>query len=280
MGEVENTKMSSLVEFKENEKVNRLGKLLTNYQSVLISFSGGVDSSFLVKACLDFLGTQAVLAVTAKSETYPDHELKEAREFARKLGVRWRSITSSEISNPEFRANPPDRCYYCKKELLTELKRIAKREGLNQVVEGTHQEDSRGHRPGLRAVKELGVKSPLKEAGFTKKDIRMISRKVGLDSWNKPSFACLASRFPYQTRITPTKLKMVDKAEDVLRSLEIKQFRVRSHGEVARIEVLKGDFQNILEKRKRIISKFKDLGYNYVCLDLEGYRTGSMDEVL
>lgn len=272
--------MKSLGKLTESEKINRLKSSLENHGSVLVAFSGGVDSSFLLKAALDFLGKDQVLAVTASSEAYPDHERKDAKELAEKLGANWRTIQSSETENPKFRENPTDRCYFCKKELFEDLKRLADQEGFDKVVDGTIQDDTEGHRPGFRAAEELGIASPLQEAGLNKEEIRDFSKQVGLETWDKPSFACLASRFPYGEEITEGKLGRVEEAEEFLLDLGIKQFRVRHHGDIARIEVRRSDFDRLLDSGEKIVSRLKDLGYDYVTLDLEGYRTGSMNEPL
>ncbi|MEA1912738.1 MAG: ATP-dependent sacrificial sulfur transferase LarE [candidate division WOR-3 bacterium] len=273
--------MESLTKFVvKNQKVARLKKILEECGSVLVSFSGGVDSSFLLKAAKDFLGVENVLAVIADSFIYPKYELKEAEKLAKKLGVKWKVIKSSEISNKNFISNPPNRCYFCKKALFKELKRISKEEGLNEVIDGTNREDIEGYRPGLKAAGELGIKSPLNEAGMKKKDIRKFSRKIGLETWNKPSFACLASRFPYGIEITRDRLRRVEKAERILISMGFNQLRVRYHVDIARIEVPEQEFLKILKKREEIIQNFKELGYNYITLDIEGYRSGSLNEVL
>ncbi|MCF7890671.1 ATP-dependent sacrificial sulfur transferase LarE [Candidatus Bipolaricaulota bacterium] len=272
--------MKSLTSLLESARISRLKSNLESHGSVLVAFSGGVDSSFLLKAAVDFLGPDKVLAVTASSEAYPNHERKEARELAEKLEVEWRTIQSSETTNPNFRENPTNRCYFCKKELFEDLKELADRKGLNKVVDGTIQDDSEGHRPGTRAAEELGVASPLQQAGLNKEEIREFSKQVGLETWNKPSFACLASRFPYGKEITEEKLDRVGRAEEFLLELGIEQFRVRHHGDIARIEVRRSDFDRLLDSGEKVVSRLKELGYDYVTLDLEGYRTGSMNEPL
>ncbi|MFB6290958.1 MAG: ATP-dependent sacrificial sulfur transferase LarE [Candidatus Bipolaricaulia bacterium] len=272
--------MKSLTSLLETAKISRLKSNLKSHGSVLVAFSGGVDSSFLLKAAVDFLGPDKVLAVTASSEAYPDHERKEARELAERLEVEWRTIQSSETTNPNFRENPINRCYFCKKELFEDLKGLADRKGLNKVVDGTIQDDSEGHRPGTRAAEELGVASPLQQAGLNKEEIREFSKQVGLETWDKPSFACLASRFPYGKEITEEKLDRVGRAEEFLLELGMEQFRVRHHGDIARIEVQRSDFDRLLDSGEKVVSRLKELGYDYVTLDLEGYRTGSMNEPL
>jgi len=262
-------------------KYDRLKHELAKMGRVLVAFSGGVDSALLLKTARDVLGRN-VLAVIATSETYPTREVRAARALARRLGVRTRVIHTEELRNPDFAANPPDRCYYCKRELFSALREIAKREGLAFVLDGANADDRSDFRPGSRAGRELGVRSPLQEAGLNKTEIRTLSRALGLPTWNKPSLACLASRFPYHTRIEPEGLRRVGRAEDFLRRLGLRQLRVRDHGPVARIEVETADFAKLLapRARARLTRYFKKLGYTYVTMDLDGYRTGSLNEPL
>jgi uncharacterized protein len=260
-------------------KLENLNRKLKKMGSVVIAFSGGVDSSFLVKVAYDLLG-EKVVAVTATSSTYPKAELQEAERIAKLIGVRHMVIDSEETEIDNFKLNPTNRCYYCKKELFSKLKDIAKRENINYVLDGTNYDDLDDFRPGMQAVKELDIISPLKEVKLTKKDIRDLSEEMNLDTWDKPAFACLASRFPYGTEITKEKLDRIDKAENVLRNLGLKQLRVRYHDKIARIEVSKKDIRLLLKHSEEVIKELKKLGFTYITLDLEGYRTGSLNEVL
>ncbi len=250
-------------------------------KSALIAYSGGVDSTFLLKIARDTLGTD-VLAVTADSPTYPSQEIQEARILARKLSVRHLTIETEEFADSNFVSNPPDRCYYCKKELFSKLRKIARENHLNHILDGSNLDDEKDFRPGMRAAREFGVRSPLREAGLTKEDIRQLSKKLDLATWNKPALACLASRFPYGKSLTNQALSRVGKAEKLLRDMGIGQVRVRDHGHIARIEVTRREINRLLSDsfREKLVEKIKQLGYTYVTLDLEGYRTGSMNEVL
>ena len=264
-----------------NSKLKKLKRILENMGSVIIAYSGGVDSTFLIKVAKDTIGNN-ILAVTAKSETYPKREYEQAKEIARKLKVKHLVITTKELLNPRFIVNPANRCYYCKQELFTELKQIALKKGINYVVDGTNCDDLKDFRPGQEAIKALGVRSPLREVGLTKKEIRGLSRKMNLDTWDKPAFACLSSRLPYGTPIDKKKLQMVGEAEDYLFKSGFKQVRVRHHNNIARIEVSPEDIEHLtsINLRRKIVKKLKEIGYHYVTLDLQGYRTGSMNEVL
>ncbi len=262
-------------------KYENLKTYLRSLGSVAIAFSGGVDSTFLLKVAYDVLSDQAV-AVTARSSTYPVREFDEAKAFTAALGVRHISCVSEELDIAGFASNPPNRCYLCKKELITKIKEIADENGLAFIAEGSNVDDDGDYRPGLLAIKESGVKSPLREAGLTKDEIRKLSKEMGLPTWDKPSFACLSSRFPYGETITLKKLAMVDEAEQILFDLGFRQVRVRSHENLARIEVDEKDFTKFLEPtlRDQAYNQLKALGFSYVSLDLKGYRTGSMNEVL
>lgn len=264
-------------------KLKKLKDIIISCKKVIIAYSGGVDSSFLLKCCLDYLGKESVLAVTAVSPTYTRKELAAAKEIAKGLGISHSIISTEEVDNPNFRSNPRNRCYYCKTELFSKLKSIAQRKGIGFVLDGTNADDLKDYRPGRQAKEELGVRSPLAEAGLNKAGIRQLSRKFGLTTWDAPQAACLASRFAYGQEIAPEDLGRIEKAEDYLRSLGIKMVRVRHYllidkTRLARIEVEKGDIQAIASRKSQVASRIKELGYNYVTLDLEGYRAGSMNE--
>lgn len=248
---------------------------------VLVAFSGGVDSTFLLKTARDVLGPRA-LAVTAVTEVHTPEEVEEARSLARSLGVPLRVIRASVLDDPRFVANPPERCYHCKKRLFTTFLGIARAKGIPFVVDGSNASDVSDFRPGVKALRELGIRSPLREAGLDKRDVRRLSRSLGLPTADKPSLACLASRFPYGTRIGEENLERVAAAERALRSLGLRQVRVRHHGPVARIEVEPDRIPVLMRRaaRERLVRAFKELGYKYVALDLEGYRTGSLNETL
>lgn len=263
-------------------KLEKLKKLLASLKGAVVAYSGGVDSTLLLRVAREVLG-ERVVAVVASSETYPESEVRQALTLARRMGVRVRSIKTEELANPAFSSNPPDRCYYCKQELFSALKRVAAEEGLPYVLDGANWDDRRDFRPGARAARELGVRSPLQEVKLSKEEIRLLSRRLGLETWDKPSLACLASRFPYFVSIKAENLKRVEQAELLLRKAGFKQVRVRHHGdEIARIEVLPEEIPLFLEPRtrKRLVRGLKSLGYSYITLDLEGYRTGSLNEPL
>lgn len=261
------------------KKLDNLKAIINNTGGAVVAFSGGVDSTFLLKVAHDLLGDK-VLAVTANSETYPKRELDEAKAFARSLGIRHIVIETLELEIAGFADNPPDRCFYCKHELFSKLTEIAKNNKLGYVLDGSNFDDKNDHRPGMRAAKQLGVVSPLKQAELTKADIREISKEFGLSTWDKPSFACLSSRFPYGTKITPEKLLVIGEAEDFIRELGFRELRVRHHDNIARIEVGKADLQRVIPIADRIVDKLKSLGFLYVTLDLSGYNTGSMNYTL
>ena len=263
------------------DTLDNLTQIISDMGSVAIAFSGGVDSTFLLKMAHDVLGERAI-AVTARSETYPEFQLEEAATLAKQIGARQIVIETEELAIPSFRDNPPDRCYFCKKELFRKIREIADQHGLRHVADGSNVDDLKDYRPGARACAELGVRSPLKEAGFTKADIREHSKRLGLPTWDKPAFACLSSRFPYGTRITIEAVRMVGAAEEFLRQEGFRQYRVRHHDTIARIELPPADIPRAMQDdfRKRLVARLKQIGYAYVTIDLEGYRTGSMNEVL
>ncbi|AHF06356.1 ATP-dependent sacrificial sulfur transferase LarE [Desulfitobacterium metallireducens] len=261
-------------------KLTKLKNILKDMGSVLIAYSGGVDSSFLAKVAFDMLGEKS-LAVTATSETYPECELDEAITTAKTIGINHLVIHSNELTDPNFRKNPQDRCYYCKSTLFLKLKAIQVEQGISIVVDGANLDDLQDYRPGHRAKEEQGVRSPLQEVGMTKEDIRLLSKELGLSTWNKPSLACLSSRIPYGEEITVKKLKMIDQAETVLRQLGFKERRVRYHQEIARVELPRQDFAKLTDAViEEIVTRLKGLGFTYVTLDLQGLRSGSMNEVL
>lgn len=259
-------------------KGKKLEAILKDLEGAVIAFSGGVDSTYLLKKAVDVLGANRVLAVTAASETYPGRELDEAKKLACDIGARHRVIHTSELAIKNFSKNPPNRCYYCKKELFGTLTKIAREEDLVWVLDGSNFDDLKDHRPGSQAALELGVRSPLKEAGMTKNEIRKSSKLLGLSTWSKPAFACLSSRFPYGQEITAEKLGQVATAEDFLSELGFTQFRVRHHGSVARIEVLPAERKKALQHSEAICRAFREAGFKYAALDLLGYRQGSMNE--
>jgi uncharacterized protein len=265
----------------EEKKLRKLKNILSEMKNVLVAFSGGVDSSFLLKVAYDVL-KEKVLAVTASSPIQPAFEQEEAKHFAITTGANHLIIPTHEMNDGEFTANPTNRCYYCKRCIFSELKQVAIEKGIPFVVDGSNADDMKDYRPGMRALRELNVRSPLKEAGFTKADIRSLSKTMGLASWNTPALACLASRIPYGTPITLERLRRIDIAESFLRDMGIRQVRVRDHGKIARIEVLSQDKTPFWddELSKRIVHRFKKLGFTYVTLDLQGYRTGSLNETV
>jgi uncharacterized protein len=263
------------------EKLLKLREIVKDLESVVVAFSGGVDSTLVAKVCYEVLKDNSMV-VTARSETYPDFEFEEAKGLAKEIGIKHLVLNTSELAIEGFASNPPNRCYFCKTELFEKLKDIAKQHRFLHVADGANLDDMEDYRPGLEASKELGVKSPLKEAGMTKKDIREASKMLNLPNWNKPAYACMSSRFPYGQSITEEKLKMVSEAEKYLRGLGLEQFRVRHHETIARIEVLPEDIHILTHSptRDELLGKFKEIGFTYVTLDLEGYRSGSMNEVL
>jgi pyridinium-3,5-biscarboxylic acid mononucleotide sulfurtransferase len=264
------------------EKYSLLQSILKKMGSVAVGYSGGVDSTLLVKVAHDVLGVGA-LAMIGKSATYPTREYEEAILLARTIGVRYREVNTEETDELKFQENPPDRCYYCKTELFGKLGEIAAQEGITWIADGTITDDVGDFRPGMRARNEQNVRSPLLEAGLSKAEVREISKHLNLPTWDKPAFACLSSRFPYGMGITKANLTKVDKAETILRDLGFRRFRVRFHDEqTARIEVDGDDIKHLADDglRQNIVQQLKQLGFTYITVDLQGYRTGSMNEVL
>lgn len=263
-------------------RYDHLTGIIRSYGSAAVAFSGGVDSTFLLHAAREALGDR-VVALTAASGLFPARETAEAAQLCEQIGVRQITISLDEMEIEGVRSNPPDRCYYCKRYLFRRIIDTAADLQMAEVLEGSNTDDASDYRPGSRAIRELGVRSPLKEAGLSKSDIRVLSSAFGLPTWNKPSFACLASRIPYGEEITREKLRMVEGGEEMLRSLGLTQYRVRIHGgDLARIEVLPEEMETIMTEdvRMRVSDALQAMGFSYVTLDLMGYRTGSMNEVL
>ncbi len=262
-----------------NEKYERLKEYMKSLGSAAVAFSSGVDSTFLLKAAKAALG-DSVIAVTAKSRSFLKRELNEAVNFCKENNIRHIVFESEELGIDGFRQNPVNRCYLCKKEIFKKIKEIADENNIACVAEGSNTDDDGDYRPGLIAVKELGIKSPLRHVGFTKREIRELSKRLGLPTWNKQSFACLATRFVYGEKITEKKLDMVDRSEQLMLDMGFHQLRVRIHGNIARIEVMPDEFEKLIKNREDIYTRLKSFGFDYVTMDLQGYRTGSMNETV
>ncbi len=263
------------------EKLTKLKEYIEGLGSLAVGFSGGVDSSFLLVVAHEVLGDKAI-AVTGVDASVPERELTEAKEFCEKYGIRQVTCSWNPMQEESYRKNSPDRCYYCKKGVFSEIKRVADEYGIEYVAEGSNMDDLGDYRPGLRAVEELSVKSPLREVGLYKEDIRNISKAMGLPTWSKPAYACLASRFVYGEEITEEKLHMIDQAEQFLIEHGFYQERVRIHGNIARIEVPAKDIPRLAEDEMReiVYKKFKDIGFLFVTLDMHGYKLGSMNATI
>jgi pyridinium-3,5-biscarboxylic acid mononucleotide sulfurtransferase len=279
------TRTTTTASTKTNEvlaaKAGRLREILSGYQSILIAFSGGVDSAYLAVAAAEAVGNRA-LAVTADSPSYPDTHRQLALSIARDFGFPHEVIHTAELDRPEYRANPANRCYYCKDELYGRLATLARERGIAVIVDGNNADDRGDYRPGRQAAREHGVRSPLDEAELTKDDIRALAREAGLESWNEPASACLSSRIPYGHEVTDERLRQIERAETVLRELGFRIFRVRHHDATARLEIAKAEMARALDPgiNTQLVASLKALGYQYVSLDLQGYRLGSLNEAL
>jgi uncharacterized protein len=262
-----------------NKKLKNLKDYIKKLKNVIVAYSGGVDSTFLLKITSETLGRDNVMAVIGVSPTYTEEERKFAEKFCKDNKIKYFLIETEEFKNEKFIENPPDRCFWCKKELFRKIERIRKKYNFNFIIDGTNKDDEKDYRPGEKAKEIYNVISPLKECGLNKKDIRELSKKLNLPTWNKPQMACLASRIPYGEKITEERLKRIEKGEKFLYSLGFKIVRLRDYKELVRIEVDKSEIENVFKNKGRIIKKLKKLGYKYITVDLEGYRTGSMNKI-
>lgn len=262
------------------EKKKKLEKILRDSKRILIAYSGGVDSTFLLKFAVDCLGTDSVAVFIEKAEVYPDEEIKFARDFAKSLGVKIFEYRSEKLKYKKFVENSKFRCFYCKKDLFSKMLMISKKNGFNTIADGSNYDDLTDYRPGNKAKSMYGVISPLQLAGFNKNDIRKLSRKMGLPTWDKPQMACLASRIPYGEKITRKRLERIDKAERHLKKLGFGVVRVRDYDSLCRIEVDPSEIQKAVSLKEEILRTFKKIGYQYITVDLEGYITGSMNKTI
>lgn len=261
------------------EKLEKLKGYLADLGKIAIAFSGGVDSTFLLKVAYMVLGDNAI-AITVNGAIHPAWEIEESKKIANKIGVRHVVLDINIFENEDIVNNPPDRCYHCKLAVFSMIKEVAKSYGIEKVADGSNIDDVGDYRPGMKALRELGILSPLKEVGLGKGEIRMLSKELGLPTWNKPALACLATRIPYNNRITQEVLSMIDSGEYFLRSLGFTQVRLRHMGNIAKIEVLPEDISRVIELREEIVKKLKEIGYTYITVDLEGYTTGSMNRTI
>lgn len=261
------------------QKLDELRQTIEGLGSVVVAFSAGVDSTLVLSVAHDALGGRT-LAATGLSDTYPEEEMAEAKALAAEIGVEHVMLRTEELTDPRYAMNSHQRCFFCKNELYGKMRELANERGIEHIIDGTNADDLGDHRPGLRAARQLGVRSPLQEVGMTKAEIREISSELGLRTWDKPAFACLSSRFPYGTPITVEKLKQVADAERAMRQLGFRGFRVRHHDEIARLEVDPADFARVIELHEQIVEQLRAAGYRFVTLDLRGYRSGSLNEGL